>query len=58
MTRPSTPVRQGIEAVFPADEFAGRQAKVRTALEARGIDVPKPKNRNRSQKKAKRASAS
>lgn len=39
MTSPNTPVRQGIEAVFPAEEFEGRVAKARRALEENGIDV-------------------
>lgn len=39
MTHPNTPVQQGIEAVFPPEEFAGRMAKTRAGLEANGIDV-------------------
>lgn len=39
MTTPATPVRQGIEAVFPADEFDGRVARARTLLAERDIDV-------------------
>ena len=34
-----TPVSQGIEAVFPADEFDGRVARARALLAERDIDV-------------------